>query len=46
MLVPTRVFVGRAVNVRDANAGAPNVQASGSGDDTIKFVADDPHFAA
>ena len=42
----TRVFVGHALNVRDANVEGPDVQMSGSDDDVIKFVAEGPHLAA
>ena len=42
----TRVFVEHALNVRDTDFEAPDAQTSGSEDDTIKFVAEGPHFAA
>jgi hypothetical protein len=40
-----RIFVEHALNVRDTDAHGA-VPASGSEDEVIKFVAEDPHFAA
>jgi glycosyltransferase involved in cell wall biosynthesis len=41
-----QVFVQHALNVRDGDAEAPTVQPSGSASEELKFMAEDPHFAA